>query len=303
MQTSLPTFSLNHDSLTTLAQTYGLALPDAGLVLVGLRGAEPKASAAGMRSQFELQVHGVDYQSLHCTLAIWDRHQKQCFAALASTVPHADQVDKAAARKGKLQGKGTNQIEPGFYSDLTKGEHLQGKERGHAALRQTAYRFYRRSKHRAPYRSSDALFYGNPYDNLHCSWNLNGKEPGYSSSGCLVVAGLPHCPRIADSGKNQGAWKIFHELLYAAPQKQFSIFIVSGKEAQSILLEAKTNTKGKPNPRLIFGSRGEAVTKLQNKLIQSGHLKGKPTGWLGTSTYRAWNAAGLRGYGDVLGCT
>jgi hypothetical protein len=296
METESRTIHLSHLSLTALMKAYGFPLPKRGLVLVGLRGAEPVRAASGLQAKCDLVVQGVDYLSLHCTLAIWDLDRKQVFASLGSTIPHLDQVAKAAARKGRLQGKGTNQVEPGWYTDLTKGEHLQGKEKGHAALRQTAYRFYRRSKHAPPYRTTDALYYGNPYDNLHCAWNLDGKDPGYSSAGCLVVAGLPHCPRIAQSGPNQGSWKIFHDLLYASPQKQFPFALLSGREALAILSEAD------PKPRLLFGSEGKAVTALQQKLIAKGLLQGRPTGKLGTATYRAWNAAGLRGYGDVLGC-
>ncbi len=296
MSTAQKTIALTHGNLAILAYTYGLRLPKEGLVLVGLRGSHPLKTGKGFTARWDLALEAVDYRHLRCTLAIWDRSTRQCFAALGSTVPHADQVAKAAARKGSLKGKGTNQIEPGFYSDLTKGEHLQGKERGHQALRETASRFYRRSSHAAPYRVGDPLYYANPYDNLHCAWNLDSAQPGYSSSGCMVVAGMPHCPRLKDSGPNAGAWKTFHDILYASPQRLFPFFLISGLEAWRILSEEK------PSPRLIFGSRGDAVIALQKKLIAKGHMGGKPTGYLGTSTYRAWNAAGLRGFGDVLGC-
>lgn len=288
-----PNLNLTPDHLRLWAQTYGLRLPETGLVLFGLRGLSP--APGGNAPATRLTYHGVDYQHLRCTLGIWNRDNDQLFCALASTVPHADQVAIAAAKSGAMKGRGTNQLEPGLYSDLTKGEHLQGKPRGHAALRQTGFRFYRRSHHAAPYTKKDPLYFGNPYDNLHCAWNLDGQAPGFSSAGCLVVAGMPHCPRQPQSGPNQGAWKNFHDRIYAAKQKTFTLFLLSGAEALRVIDEKK------PAPRLIFGSRGDAVTALQKKLIKSGHMPGKPTGYLGTTTYRAWNAAGLKGYGDVLG--
>jgi hypothetical protein len=295
-------------ALQTLARAYGFTLPDKGLILFALRGLCPDPAATpmtGWHDQAHLLATGVDYLQLRCTLGIWNVAEQKLFIALGSTVPHADQVALAAAKTGAMKGRGTNQLEPGLYSDLTKGEHLQGKVRGHAALRQTGFRFYRRSHHTAPYKKSDPLYFGNPYDNLHCAWNLDGQAPGYSSAGCLVVAGMPHCARQSDSGPNRGAWKTFHDLIYAAKQKSFTLFLLSGVEVGRVLGEdaaggGKSGTA--PVPRLVFGSRGEAVKTLQRKLIKAGKMQGKPTGYLGTTTYRAWNAAGLSGYGDVLGC-
>jgi hypothetical protein len=293
---SQPTvFTIDSDRLETLFQTYQIPVPTQGLALFALRGAKPESQVLDWVPQIQLTGTAVDYRSLHCTIGIWDSAGKRIFPCLASTVPHADQVALAAAKVGAMKGRGTNQMEPGFYQDLVKGEHLQGKLRGHQALRQSAFRFYRRSHHNAPYRSSDPLFFGNPYDNLHCAWNLAGQEPGYSSAGCLVVAGMPHCPRQSGSGENQGAWQGFHERIYAVSQKSFSLLLVSGLEVSRIFAEAK------PKPRLVYGSKGEAVRGLQASLIQSKVLQTKLTGYLGQATYRAWNQAGLKGHGDVLG--
>ncbi len=292
-------FSLDANRLTALFTTYGLPLPEAELVLLGLRGASPLDRSASWGSSQEVVLTPVDYIHMRCTLGIWDRPRKRLLLAPASTVPHTEKVTWAAQRAGSLRGRGTNQQEPGLYHDLTKGEHLQGKPRGHSALRQTGFRLYRRSAHPAPYRASDPLYFGNPYDNLHCAWNRDGIEAGYSSSGCLVVAGEPHCPRLPDVQPNRGAWKAFHDALYAHSQKRFSFLLLSANEAALALSETR------PTPRLVYGSQGKAVAHLQARLLKQGHLQVtggalKPT--LGLTSYRAWNAAGLKGYGDVLGC-
>jgi hypothetical protein len=191
----------------------------------------------------------------------------------------------AAAAKG---GKGTNQLEPGYYVDLTKGEHLQGKPRGHQALRETASRFYRRAPKSLPYTDASPLFFANPYDNLHCAWQSDVEAKDFSSAGCMVVAGQPHCPRLPDMPADTGPWKIFHDLLYASAQKTFPVLLLPAEEAAAALAGAAP-PQGKA--RLVFGSRGERVKALQKKLAEKGYYLGRPDGDLGPRTYRAWNKA------------
>jgi hypothetical protein len=241
---------------------------------------------------------------MRCTLGIWDVKGKRVFAAPGSTVPHKDNVAKAALKGGA----GTNQLEAGFWRDLAKGEHLQGKLNGHEALRQTANRLYRRSPKGLPYTAKSPLYYGNPYDNLHCGWNLDGEGPGFSSAGCLVVAGTARCKRHASPKPNQGPWKSFHRLIYAARQSRFPLLLLPAAEIQAALAEAENGSrpsspgaagksKGAKAPRagtrLVFGSKGEAVRTLQRKLAAAGHYRGRVDGDLGPRTYRAWNASGF----------
>jgi hypothetical protein len=228
---------------------------------------------------------------MRCTLGIWDRRSRRLFIAPGSTVPFKDHVLKSAARKGRMKGKGTNQLEPGYYTDLTKGEHLQGKRNGHQALRQTESRLYRRSLTGVPYRDASPLYYGNPYDNLHCGWNLDGKKPGYSSAGCMVVAGMPHCPRREDQGENLGPWKIFHDLIYAADQRKFPVLLLPAETAFGAIAEGNPGNgkiARKGNPILVHGSVGEDVKALQRRLREQGSYRGRITGLLDARTYRAW---------------
>jgi hypothetical protein len=287
------TFSLSHESLERMFAAFHIPLGGEDLVLFGLRGCLPVAAAkarVGWSPSVKLRIAEVDYVHMRCTLGIWDRRGKRVFAAPGSTVPHKDNVEKAAARKGRAKGRGTNQLEPGFYKDLAKGEHLQGKRNGHQALRQTEYRFYRRSitGTGVPYRETSPLFYGNPYDNLHCGWNLDGKSPGFSSAGCMVVAGMPDCPRREDQRQNLGPWKIFHDLLYAAPQKIFPMLLVPAFPAAAALSPAPGKRATGKTEFLLFGSKGEAVKSLQRKLAARGIYRGAISGRLDARTYRAW---------------
>ena len=280
-------FEVNDKAMRHLFENWNVPLPRQELVLFALRGGRVVGEPKGWSSSIRLELAPLDYQHLRCTLGIWNQKTRKVFAAPGSTVPHRDNVLKAAVRKGKMKGRGTNQMEPGFYTDLHKGEHLQGKLMGHAALRQTGHRFYRRSHHAPPYTTSDPLYFSNPYDNLHCAWNLNGEPAGFRSSGCMVVAGMPHCPRLPDSGPNRGAWKTFHDLLYASPQKNFPLLLLPGVQAQ------KSLTAGKPTLNLCYGSHGKRVEELQKNLKQRRLYGGPVDGKLGTAVYRAWNRVGF----------
>ncbi len=277
------TLDLSNQSLERIFTGCGIPLPETGMLLFAFRGARLTAASGAAKTwkrSLRIEAAPVDHLHMRCVLGIWDREGGRIFAAPGSTVPHRDNVLKAAARKGRLRGRGTNQLEPGYYTDLTKGEHLQGKRNGHQALRQTAYRLYRRSLTGLPYKAAAPLFFGNPYDNLHCGWNLDGEAEGFSSAGCMVVAGMPHCPRRDDAHANQGPWKIFHDLLYAAPQRAFPLLLLPMEQAVGLAAGGKGI--------LVYGSEGEPVRKLQRKLAAAGDYRGPASGRLDARTYRAW---------------
>lgn len=288
-------YTLSHLSLVQLFSDLSVELPDqdsgTNLILFAIRGCRPTQAITGRISRslgwtdhVQLLPTRVDHVHMRCTLGIWDRSRKKVFAAIGSTVPHLDQVEKSAARKGKAKGKGSNQLEPGFYLDLTKGEHLQGKKNGHQALRQTASRFYRRSPSGFPYSETSPLFFGNPYDNLHCAWNLDSNRAGFSSAGCLVVAGLPHCERQEHPLENQGPWKNFHNMIYKVDQKTFPLLLISWNK-----LRKAGGGLGKFK-NMIYGSSGALVRELQKELAASGHYRGRLHGRMDSRTYKAWKA-------------
>ncbi len=278
---ALPQLEISHTALERLFTAWNIPLPKEDWVLLGLRGALPLTVSRGLKSKAVLALRPPDYLHMRCTLGIWHRSGRQVFMAPGSTVPHLSQVEKAIA----LKGRGANQLEPGYYRDLRKGEHLQGKPRGHAALRQTENRFYRRSLHKPPYREEDRLFFGNPYDNLHCAWNPAPEKEGFSSAGCLVVSGIPQCPRLPEYDENQGPWKFFHDLLYRSPQKKFPLLLLPAEAARQALTQAVAKE------RLCYGSEGEAVKSLQRRLRGDGIYRGPINGKMDSRTYRAWEKA------------
>ncbi len=308
-------FRLDARALERIFAAWNVPVPRERLVLFALRGALPRPAPGGWEKSIRLEAVTPDYIRMRCAIGVWDRETGRIFVAPGSTVPHLDNVRKAAARRGRMKGRGTNQLEPGFYPDLTKGEHLQGKPQGHAALRQTGYRFYRRATDfrngKPPYTARSPLFFGNPYDNLHCAWNPDPAKAGFRSAGCVVVAGWPHSPRLTDEApsrnKNAGAWKTFHDLIYAAPQRRFPLLLLPGEQvAKALSLNpsrrspsarpegSRGGVEGRRETRLVYGSEGEAVRALQRRLAARGPYKGRVNGKLGVGTYRAWNAAGFR---------
>jgi hypothetical protein len=231
----------------------------------------------------ELTKVKLDYKHMRCTLGIWEPAKRRIYAAPGSTVPRIDQVRKSTLR----QGRGCNQLEPGYYTDYVKGEHFKGKELGHQALRQSSPRFIRRTVRGVPYGKADRLLFSNPYDNLHCSWNPEVNKPGFNSAGCLVVAGRPYCKRLQSPESNQGPWKVFHRIIYRAVQRKFGILLLEANQViEAISAVEKTF--------LCYGSKGSEVNDLQRKLRARKIYKGGLTGSLDARTYKAWSLVQFR---------
>ncbi len=278
---------LNDANLKQLFHLLSLKLPkfDQDLVLFAIRAAQIASkknsdhsipTITEWLSSVSLQSAKIDYNHMRCVLGIWDLKNQRIYAAPGSTVPNEKQL-RLAHSKG---GKGANQLEPGFYQDFIKGEHLQGKARGHSALRQSASRFYRRPVNSWRITKNAPLFWGNPHDNLHCAWNLDPEQTGFSSAGCLVVAGWPACPRIEKQTENQGYWKEYHSRVYQSSQSRYPLLLLD----YNILLKAFVQK----HPQIVFGSSGEVVRKVQTKLKKLGLYLGALNGHMDTRTYRSY---------------
>lgn len=270
---------LNINSIKHLYQSLSLPMPK-GWNVVALRGCILPDAPHSLQETWNVQKSPLNYENMRCILGLWNPNSKQFFLVPGSTVPLKENVLKGLNKKGK----GVNQMEPGFYTDLILGEHLQGKPRGHVGLRQSASRFFRRTERGIPYTSEDKLYFANPYDNLHCAWNLDPSNKGYSSSGCMVVAGLPHCPRISKD-PHQGHYKKWIELILKSKQKNFSLLLLNFEMALNIW-------ENHQNP-LLFGSMGADVKILQQELKKKGLYKGPIHGILDARTYKAWNQTGF----------
>jgi len=160
---ALRPIALSHASLEKLFAAFHIHPEGHGMVLFALRGALPVKAAGGWASSLQVIPAPLDYVHMRCTLGIWDRRGKRVFAAPGSTVPHKDNVVKAAARKGRLKERASTNWSRASITGSDQRRTPPGQtERDIKALRQTEYRLYRRSLTGIPYRSASPLYYGNP---------------------------------------------------------------------------------------------------------------------------------------------
>src|SRR5690606_12069366 len=108
-------FTLDAAALERVFSLWNIPLPKAGLVLFALRGCVPQPTPprslprrggrkGGVVKSINLNVVPLDFAHMRCTIGIWDRKSGRIFAAPGSTVPHRDNVLKAAARPGAMRG-------------------------------------------------------------------------------------------------------------------------------------------------------------------------------------------------------
>lgn|GEM_PF-1957323 len=254
--------------------------------ILALRGCvQIQAATLSRVKKVDLRKVNVDYKTQRCTFILWKYTSAFFYVFPGSTVPYIQEVKKAAL----LGGKGANRLEPGFYTDLTLGIHQEGKPRGHVALRQTARRPIRRSKGKPFYNQKDPLYFSNPYDNLHASWNSQPHTAGYASAGCLVISGIPNCPLHSQS-KAQGPWKKFIELFLKANQKKAKLLLIPA--AFCAKSDVGNLTESFPQ-KLIYGQVGPKIAAWQKQLKAQGLYKGKINGQLTSSTYKIACQQGL----------
>ncbi len=275
--------TLTHKHLLRLFDLWHLLLPNQGYVLFAFRGLTPVSPSPNWKKCWRLTPKKVDYIHMHCSIGIWNTVSQSIYIAPGSTVPHKSQVELAVAKGGK----GANQLEPGFYNDYKKGIHGEAAENGHQALRQSSNRFIRRTVRGIPYTNNDPLFFSNPYDNLHCGWQMDPSKKNYSSAGCIVVAGHAFAPKQPDPKPNAGFWKIIHNILYSTSQRRYAFLLL---DASQIRRSFKRNPKGR---FFCYGSSGPEVQRLQSFLKSEGIYKGGLSGQLDARTYKAWNQTGF----------
>ncbi|MBF0431803.1 MAG: hypothetical protein HQK83_11020 [Fibrobacteria bacterium] len=276
-------YLLKHKTLLQIFKRLGLKHPSQRLIIFAFRSFVPKGVCKAWQAQCSIKPAKLNYTHMRCTVGIWDQERGRIFIAPGSTVPHKTQAESSALKNGK----GANQLEPGFYQDYQKGFHLEGSARGHQALRQTKPQFIRRTEIGIPYTTHDRLLFSNPHDNLHCAWNLSPDTPGFSSAGCIVVAGQPHLPSEASSGPNRGHWKTFHEYLYQTKQNRFDLLLLDAPLLKGLLIQ------NAHRPLVCYGSKGKAVKEIQKKLIALECYSGPVNSHMDTRCYRAWNTSGF----------
>ena len=270
-------FTLKENDLFGLWKLNQFAVPDDRWVFFGLRGCLPidDQDHAFAREQ-QLELVEPDHVHPRCTLGQWAPGKG--FAVFpGSTVPHHRHVKSSVARGGR----GTNQLLTGCYKDYRKGVHKHGKPTGHQAFRQDNKLPVRRTADDVDYDEDDRVEYGLPFDNLHAGWCMGVDSERFASAGCQVLVGFPKCSK-RDNKPDTGPWKVFKEGAYGIDQDSFFYVLLNGRDARRVAIARNALA-----PRLRFGSKGDLVRAVQEKLRAKGFYEGDIDGDFGARSLRA----------------
>jgi len=270
-------FILKEEDLMRLWQINQFDIPKDQWIFFGLRGCLPVDDQDHSFSrEHQLEVVSPDYVHPRCTIGQWVPGKG--FAVFpGSTVPHRKHVESSIRRNGQ----GTNQLLTGCYKDYRKGVHKAGQSTGHQAFRQDHKLPVRRTADDVDYDADDRVEFGQPFDNLHAGWCMSVESDLYASAGCQVLVGFPQCGKRGNN-PDTGPWKAFKENAYAIDQRSFHYVLLTGWEAQRV-----ATSQREMSPRLRFGSQGELVHVIQQKLSARGFYEGKIDSDFGLRTLQA----------------
>lgn len=229
-------------------------MPTKEISIVGIRGCVPveDANEVRLRNSIELQQIDVNYEKPRCTFVVVVGDQ--LMGLLGSTVPHKRYVSKAL----KKHGYGANQMFFGQYTDYKKGMHKANSSTAHQALRQMKKHPVRRTKDDLDFEEDDFVTYDMQYDNIHAGWNMGFDHPYYASAGCQIISGYPSCKK-RNNMPATGYWKCFKDTVFGTIQENFTYTLLSSRAFSRHLPSSK---------RIIYGSQGKMVQKLQERLNQ-----------------------------------
>ncbi len=281
----MTTFSITHKLLSSLFELNQFQIPaDCTILFVGLRGCVPAdTSDNAFKAQVDVSLREIDYKNLRCTLLQWNVADQTIAAFAGSTVPSYNNIIGFR----KKPPRNSNCITPGFYKSYRKGKHRPANTRNwHDAFRQDGQPLaIRRTYDNTVYDNFDEITTSTGCDdNIHAAWTLDEDSGYFSSAGCQVIMGIPFCDSTrASQNDNRGPWKVFKENGYSAQQPLFPYALLNASEAYKVAI----NSGKELNLRLKYGSSGDWVKAIQEKLIALNFLSGTADGDYGTNTFNA----------------
>lgn len=278
-------FVFTESDLRRLFQINQFEIPQNEMVFFGLRGCLPMdARAEQFLDRHSLVVTDVNYLNPRCTIGQWIPARRVFTIFPGSTVPHMKYIQKALARGGA----GANRMFIGYYT-YTKGKHRPSPSGTHDAWRHpdTELRPILRTGDDLKYEITDKIELAVPYDNLHAAWS-SGTGGSYSSAGCQVIVGFPN--------PNRGPWKTFKNYGYSIPQTKFRYALLEGLKAAQVASNPNTPLTA----RVLFGSSGDLVRKLEEALVAKGlHPAGdKINGVMDVETWKAIHKFQVQVFGE-----
>lgn len=294
-------FTISDHTLTKLFELNQFDKPsDCPLIFIGLRGCLPlDINDNQFKPHHVIQLREVDYKNLRCTFLQWNIIDQTIAVFAGSTVPSYNNIigyRKTPPRK-------SNCMAPGYYKIYKKGKHRPANQRNwHDGFRQDGQGItIRRTYDNTVYDNFDEIMVSTGCDdNIHAAWTMDEDSGYFSSAGCQVIMGIPFCDATRSSqNDSKGPWKVFKENGYLVDQPAFPYALFSVSEAYKV-----SQNIGKELPvRVKYGSSGEWVKIMQDKLIASNYLSGGSDGDFGTNTFNAVKKFQLDQFGeDAVDC-
>jgi hypothetical protein len=271
------TIKITSDHLRKLLRVNSYPYSEINMMVFAIRGAMIAGNDANdFKFMHHIKEATLNYKNPRCIIGIWKPVENKIALFSASTVPNINFIKKQVIKKAK-----SNCMMSGYYSFYEKGFHNPSEMGRHQALRLATNIFLRRSFDDFDFDNKDTVEVGNPNDNIHAAYcdTVNGT---YSSAGCQVIIGQPKCKRRNDK-PNTGHWKSFHDYIYNSTQTQFDYALF-----RFIDFEAAVNAGETPiQARLRFGSKGNLVKNLQDKLKAKGYFGTNADASFGRNTLMA----------------
>jgi endonuclease G len=259
-----------------LAQLNDFPIAEAGdtPILFGLRGCGIVRDHGHSEHEVVLKDQRPDHRNARCVMGVWKRAKGAVHVFPGSTVPN-----EAALINWRRTKRAGNLLPTGLYRYIV-GSHATPRADGTLnsrpgcfLLRETSSRkrvvVVRRSDDDLSYDLADQPHRTAPGDNIHPTFFSTATS--FSSLGCQTVVGT------ADSaGKHTGPWAEFRRTAglstpVGTPGKPFLYMLLTGAETALASELRKQGLVTDPPSlrrlrRLRFGSRGDAVARLQAKL-------------------------------------
>ncbi len=269
--------SFTSDNLRKLLRVNSYPFSETKFMVFGIRGAKPvSAGFDTFKFSHEIEKSDPNFVNPNCIMGIWNPVENKIAMFPGSTVPNLSYIKKHVAKTARA-----NCIMTGYYSFFEKGFHNPSPRSAHQALRLATNIMMRRSNNDFVFTNADQVEVGNPHDNIHAAYctDVNG---AYNSAGCQVIVGQPKCK--ARPGKDNTAyWKTFHDIIYSIPQMQFDYALFRYVDAEAV----NVNGDALMNARLRFGSKGNLVLALQERLAAKGLFNTNKDGDFGKNTLMA----------------
>ncbi|AZO79331.1 MULTISPECIES: hypothetical protein [unclassified Bosea (in: a-proteobacteria)] len=268
------TFTLRPGDLEQLITMNGFRVlgdPAEARIIFMLRGARLANSDKALDHEALLLTdQRPDHRSFRCVIGVYDRARQRLSAFKASTVPNAHYVFKCFSLANQPAKWIGNILPTGCYT-FTVGTHKRGQPgeipevlRLSTSAAGASTVLVLRSLSDLIYDTMDHWQTTAPGDNIH----PGQMSSGFSSAGCLTLPGFWR------AGVHSGLWKEFRDAIGLAAGnndgKQYSGVLLTGTDAA---LAASLRERAAPQGdievalrRLRYGSRGEAVGKLQDAL-------------------------------------